>query len=118
MYGMPDIKTVSYQIATTVYCIFLYFSEERQARNLKQMFGDFVYGNFPGNLQWRPYTLLDRYYYEIDGAIEGLSFTDNFLTCSISIRSKKNCICYQILKLFLQKFWEKTFIMKERIFYI
>ena len=30
-----------------------------------------MYGNFPGNLQWRPYTLLDRYYYEIDGAIEG-----------------------------------------------
>ena len=47
------------------------FSEERQARNLKQLFGDFVYGNFPGTLQWRPYTLLDRYYYEVDGAVEG-----------------------------------------------
>ena len=47
------------------------FSEERQARNLKQLFGDFVYGNFPGNLAWRPYTLLDRYYYEVDGAVEG-----------------------------------------------
>ena len=46
-------------------------SEDRQARNLKQVFSDFVYGNFPGNLQWRPYTLLDRYYYEIDGAFEG-----------------------------------------------
>ena len=49
----------------------LCFSEERQARILKQIFADFVYQNFPGNLQWRPYTLLDRYYYEIDGAIEG-----------------------------------------------
>ena len=47
------------------------FSEERQARNLKQLFGDFVYGNFPGNRQWRPYTLIDRYYYEVDGAVEG-----------------------------------------------
>ena len=50
-----------------------HFSEERQARNLKQLFGDFVYGNFPGNRQWRPYTLLDHYYYEIDGAVEGNS---------------------------------------------
>ena len=49
----------------------LLFSEERQARILKQIFSDFVYQNFPGNLQWRPYTLQDRYYYEIDGAIEG-----------------------------------------------
>ena len=49
----------------------LYFSEERQGRILKQIISDFAYQQFPGNLQWRPYTLLDRYYYEIDGAIEG-----------------------------------------------
>ena len=44
-------------------------------RTLKQLFADFVYGNFPGNLQWRPYTLLGRYYYEVDRAIEGTIFT-------------------------------------------
>ena len=50
----------------------LFHSEQRQSQALKSIFGNFAHqGNPPGNLPWRPYTVQDRYYFEIDSGTEG-----------------------------------------------
>ena len=52
-------------------------SEERHSRLMKSIFGDFIKRQFPGNLQWFPFTLETQNFYEIDSGLFGRNYLNS-----------------------------------------